>query len=107
MARVAILEPSPEVQELFARLVAHLGHEPVLPEEDVPDDVDLLLVEPASPAEVERARRSIDRNPGLVVVCASIDPVALGAQELGASECLVKPVDLSTLAASLRRALAG
>jgi hypothetical protein len=105
VARIAILEPAPEVRALFARLVTRLGHEAVLPEEAVPDDVDLMIVEPVSAPDVERALEALRARRELIVICASIVPRAPAAAKLHPHSYLVKPFALDSLGAAITSAL--
>jgi DNA-binding response OmpR family regulator len=75
MARILIVDPSPEISELIAHVVQRLGHEPVRirrPEREADVSVDLALVEPAFPETLAVARRLRDAHPGLPIVCLSI-----------------------------------
>jgi CheY-like chemotaxis protein len=103
VARIGIIEPQQEVRDLFAHVVARLGHELV---EGVPEDVDLLLVEPADPAALAAAASLRSRRPDLPIVCASILPQMPEARALAPAAYLLKPFALAELGAALTAALA-
>jgi hypothetical protein len=107
VARIAILEPAVEVRLLFARHVSRLGHEAVLPEGPVPEDVDLVIVEPVSAGDVDRTLAALRARPELLVICASITPQAPGAAKLSPHTYLVKPFALDTLGLAIAGALEG
>jgi hypothetical protein len=102
MAGVLISEPNAEVRGLLELLVARLGHRPVRPEElgDGPEP-ELVLLEPASSAGVELAKRL-----KIPVICASILPRGPEVDGLELVSYLVKPVRLHELANAIAAALA-
>jgi DNA-binding response OmpR family regulator len=75
MARILIVDPSAEICELIAHVVARLGHEPVRLGWSEPDShphADLALIEPAYPESLGAAHRLRDAQPELPIVCLSI-----------------------------------
>jgi DNA-binding response OmpR family regulator len=109
MARVLIVDSSPEIRELIARVVARLGHEPVWlgwSPRAIHPDADLALVEPAFPETLAAAQRLREAQPGLPIVCLSIQPkfeAPVGALEPVAY--LMKPFALRELEDVLRATL--
>jgi CheY-like chemotaxis protein len=106
MARVLICEPHPEVRELLCRIVARLGHDPVLEDAELAP-VDAILLEPAHAPSVERAQAFRATNGETPVVCTSIELPDAGSRRLGPVAFLVKPFALPDLEAALKRALNG
>ena len=107
MTRVLIGEPYPEIRELLAHIVGGLGFEPVLHRDgdDVsPEDVDVMLLEPALPGGLEVARKLRARNPGLPIVCLSIYPPTDETSALAPFAYLLKPFALLELQRTLREA---
>ena len=106
LAKVLICEPHPEVRELLSCVVVRLGHEPLLDDARL-SPVDVIVVEPAHAASVERAQafRAVDE--ATPVVCASIDPPDVGSRRLSPVAYLVKPFALPDLEQALTRALNG
>ena len=106
MARILVCEPHPEVRALLAHVVSRLGHEAVHaedgPGEAVPDDVDVMLLEPADPRALAAAQVLRLRHERLPIICASIYPETQNSRRLGPVAYLVKPFPL----AELERALA-
>jgi len=105
MARILIVEPHPEVRDLFVRIVSRLGHEPVVHdgETEEPHDLDVVLLEPVHWDGVEIAR-SAQRRSGARVVCVSISPPSEETLALG-SAYLLKPFSLADLERALLSAL--
>jgi hypothetical protein len=106
VARVLICEPHPEVKELLCRVVARLGHDPVLEDAELAP-VDAILLEPAHAPSVERAQAFRAANGETPVVCASIELPDAGSRRLQPVAFLVKPFALPDLEAALKRALNG
>jgi DNA-binding response OmpR family regulator len=69
MGHIAIAEPDGQVRQLFAELVAELGHEDV-----AVAPFDLLILEPAWPAGRQLAERLRAEQPDLPILCASSRP---------------------------------
>ena len=57
----------------------------------------LLLLEPASRADMRHARRLRSRFPGLPILCVSIDPECPELEELGVAGHVMKPFRRSQL----------
>jgi CheY-like chemotaxis protein len=106
VARVLICEPDPEVRELLSRVVARLGHEPLLDESDLAP-VDAIVLEPSHLPSVERAQAFRAANATTPIVCASIDLPDGGSRRLDPVAYLVKPFALPDLEAAIKRALNG
>jgi hypothetical protein len=100
VGRVLICEPHAEVRELLRRVVVRLGHEPMLDEARL-QPVDAILLEPAHPPSVERARafRAADGN--TPIICASIELPDAGSRRLEPFAYLVKPFALPDLESAL------
>jgi DNA-binding NtrC family response regulator len=106
MARIFISESHEDVRRLLERMVARLGHEPVLVRAPTPAQLrsaDVLLVEPAAPAGTALTRAAHVANPTLPIICAS---VTAAPSEPGVvfSASLVKPFTLEQLADAIERA---
>jgi hypothetical protein len=94
VAKILILEPSLDVRNLIARVVEHMGHEPVLHENG---PVDAVLLEPAIPSLGDAARRVLAKRPGTRIVCVSIGPPSEASTSLAPAGHLVKPFSLGEL----------
>ena len=101
MARILVCEPNSEVRALLAHVVARLGHEPCFvgngAGDALPDDADVLLVEPADRRALAAAQALRQRDDELPIVCTSIYPATRGAHGLRPVAYLVKPVPLGEL----------
>jgi CheY-like chemotaxis protein len=106
VARVLICEPDREVRELLSRVVVRLGHEAVHDDAQLAP-VDAIVLEPAHPPSVERARAFRAVNGATPIVCTSIDLPDAGSRLLAPSAYLIKPFALPDLEAALERALNG
>ena len=102
MARILILEYHPDVRDLIAHVVEHVGHEAVL--EDI-ETVDAVLVEPATPSLLEHARRVLARRPGTPVICVSIGPPTPASASLEPAVHVLKPFSLAELKQALAAAV--
>ena len=106
MARILIVDPSPEISDLIAHVVQRLGHDPVRREwaaHETHACADLALVEPAFPETLAAARRLRAGQPDLPIVCLSIQ--AKDEAELTTLEpiaYLMKPFALRELEDVLR-----
>ncbi|MGH3022134.1 MAG: hypothetical protein ACRDNI_00630 [Gaiellaceae bacterium] len=109
MARILVFEPNPEVRALLAHVVTRLGHEPVYAEDGpgdfLPDDADVLLIEPADRRALSVAQMLRLRHGGLPIVCTSIFPATPESQELRPVAYLVKPFSLVELERALDEAV--
>ena len=107
MARILILEPHPELRELFSLVTRRLGHEPVVPNGRPPEeytDLDVVLVEPAGQRGLAVAELLRERSPETRVVCASVLPASEAAGALDPVAYLVKPFSLAELEQALTAA---
>ena len=108
MASILISEPNAEVRALLELLVARLGHRPLRAEElEAGAEPELILLEPASLAGVELAKRLRARLAHLPIVCASILPPGPEVDEIAPVTYLVKPVRLRELETAIAAALGG
>src|ERR1700675_652428 len=73
MALFLIIEPHEDIRRLYAAVVRGLGHEVALLNGLPSADPHVVLVEPAHAESLEAALRLQRENPGLPIVCASID----------------------------------
>lgn len=99
MARIAIDEPSPELRDLFTRVVKRLGHEPVPAEEALAAQV--LLLDPDG--------RSVPVEPpaGVPVILCSVYSPSPAFERFRATAHLVKPFSRGQLERAIARALGG
>jgi hypothetical protein len=111
VARILICEPHAEVRALLGHVVSRLGHEAVYPAvrpgAPLPDDVHLVLLEPADPQAEATVRALLRRNEELPVVCVSIYPPSSDSRLLGPVVHIVKPFGLSEVELALETALDG
>jgi CheY-like chemotaxis protein len=109
MASILLLEGDPDVRRLLLILLADLGHSAAAldPGADVPQDIDLLLADPASAAQLEQIRRARAGNPSLPVVCMRYLPEHEPFRAAGRFVHLEKPFTTTQLAAAVDRALDG
>jgi CheY-like chemotaxis protein len=107
MARVLIADDNPAVRRLLELRLLRLGHEPLTwaGEEVDPEDIDLLIVEPAGSAPLALARELRSRAAGLPIVISSIRPRTLETARLRPTAHLLKPFALSRLQRALDSAL--
>ena len=97
MSRVLVLEPDPDVRELFGRLLHHLGHQTV---SDAGHDVEVVLLEPASkPARQILASVRL-RRPNVRVVCTSVC-ARRDVDDVAGDAFLQKPFSLAALRSTL------
>lgn len=106
MGRILICEPDPEVRELLRHVVERHGHEPVFEPNGTPG-LAAAVVEPADVLSVEVAQTARAGDPGLPIVCASIEPPTPGSRKLAPAAHLVKPFTLSEFDHALAAALGG
>jgi CheY-like chemotaxis protein len=106
MATILIVDPDPATRSLLEVLVLRLGHRSIgqweLAEDESPD---LLLLEPASRADMRLAQRLRSRFPELPILCVSIYPPSLDMRKLGTSGHLMKPFRRSQFEQSVESAL--
>jgi hypothetical protein len=104
VGRILILEPEPELRDLFARVARRLGHESVT--DAASESVDAVLVEPENARTYAAARQLHERFPDVPVICASI-AMASGdvRRELEPRRYLLKPFAVTELERALSEAL--
>jgi CheY-like chemotaxis protein len=110
MARILISESHPDVRRMLERMVARLGHEPVLAVVPAPaqlQSADVLVVEPAAPTGAVLAQAACLVNPRLPIICASVTGPPPELAELGVPfvAALVKPFTAEQLGAAIDEAL--
>jgi CheY-like chemotaxis protein len=103
VGRILICEPDPEVRELLRHVVERHGHEPVF--EPNGTSIAAVVVEPADVLSVEVAQTARAGDPGLPIVCASIEPPTPSSRSLGPVAHVVKPFTLSEFDSALATAL--
>lgn len=107
MARILVLEPHPEVRDLFGRIARRLGHDAVLADglaEFDASSIDVVIVEPAVAGALERAQEVAETG-GAAVVCVSIYPPSEHALGLNPVAYLLKPFSLVELERALSVAI--
>jgi CheY-like chemotaxis protein len=110
MGRILILEPQPEVRELWAHVAERLGHETVteVPPNPEAAPVDLIVLEPDGTRGLAIARALHERFPEIPLVCAStVPPTRELRHELSPHAYLTKPFPLVALERALADALNG
>jgi hypothetical protein len=97
VTEILVLEPDPEVRALSERAITRLGHRPAFANGDVSalGDVDVVVVEPGSPPDLDIAVALRAERPTLPIVCASIYPA--NGFGLDPVAFLEKPFRLSAL----------
>jgi CheY-like chemotaxis protein len=105
-----VSESHPDVRRLLERMVARLGHLPIVVATPTPAklrSVDVLIVETVVPSGAMLAKLARAANPSLPIVCASVaaPPVELGERGIGFAAVLVKPFTAEQLAHVVRRVL--
>jgi hypothetical protein len=106
VGRILICEPDPEVRELLRHVIERHGHEPVV-EPNGMKDLAAIVVEPADVNSMELAQAARALDPGLPLVCASIEPPTGGSRKLAPVAHVVKPFTLSEFDRALAAALDG
>jgi CheY-like chemotaxis protein len=108
MLRVLIADDVPEIAELIARMVGHLGHQPIMLDEPAAAvdlrSLDMAIVEPAGPHRLAVARTLREREPELPMVFASIEPPTKDTRALGPVAHLEKPFRIADLEHALEQA---
>jgi hypothetical protein len=106
MAVIVIAEPDPVLAELFAAVVAGLGHTPFdFQQDERPVRVDAMLLEPADESALTWAHALRRLDPSLPIIYATTLPPSPAALELEPVAVLTKPFALDELEAALHRAL--
>ena len=102
-ASVLVSEADPDVRRLLVLVIERLGHEAIVLDGDleIPHHIDLVLVEPTSPACIEQARRAREHRPELPVVAMSALPPGAEFLMSGPLEYLEKPFTIDGLVAKL------
>jgi CheY-like chemotaxis protein len=107
MARILISEPHPDLRILLEAIVRRAGHEPVGHGELASDEAPaVMILEPASAADLAAAARLRLRLEDLPIICTSILPPSDETRALGPVAYLVKPFRLGELETALSAALA-
>jgi CheY-like chemotaxis protein len=110
MGRILILEPQPDVRDLWAHVAERLGHESVTEVPPNPDaaPVDVIVLEPDGPRGLAIARALRERFPEIRLVCAStVPPTRELRRELSPHAYLTKPFPLAALERALADAFDG
>jgi DNA-binding LytR/AlgR family response regulator len=106
MAVIVIAEPDPVLAELFAAVVARLGHTSFdLEHDERPARVDAIVVEPADERALAWAQLLRLLQPSVPIVFATTLPPSKAALELEPVAVLMKPFTLDELETALERAL--
>ena len=105
MALFLIIEPHEDIRRLYAAVVRGLGHEAAFFNGLPVAHPQVVLVEPAQAESLEAALLLQRDNPGLPIVCASIDGPNGGTRRLEPVAHLVKPFALPDIEAALTMAL--
>jgi hypothetical protein len=105
MALFLIIEPHEDIRRLYAAVVRGLGHEAAFFDGLPIPNPQVVLVEPAHAESLEAALGLQRDNPGLPIVCASIDGPNHEAQVLQVTTHLLKPFSLVELTDALQLAL--
>jgi CheY-like chemotaxis protein len=105
VSQILVLEPDPEIRTLYERAITRLGHRPAFANGDPSAvvDVDVVLVEPGSPPDLDIAQALRAERPTLPIVCASIYPA--NGFGLDPVAFLEKPFRLSALEHAIGRAI--
>ena len=107
MARILISEPHPDLRVLLEAIVRRTGHEPVGHGELAVDEAPaVMILEPASAADLAAAAGLRRRLEHLPIICTSILPPSEQARALGPVAYLIKPFRLAELETAIASALA-
>ena len=107
VASILISDPDPETRTLLELLILRLGHRPVGPRDLASgEELELLLLEPASPANLRQARVLRRRLERLPIVCVSVAPQSSEALALRPAAYVMKPFRRSELERAVTEALA-
>jgi CheY-like chemotaxis protein len=107
MARIVVCESSPELQHLFMRTLARLGHEPTIVRRSSTeiDRAEAMLVDVDSDAVAAEAAELLARAPDLPVIVCSIYPRDARSDAFEAVAHLLKPFTRTDLARAIGAAL--
>ena len=107
MARIIVCESSPELQHLFERTLARLGHEPTIVHSSFTGDrADAMLVDVDDDGARRQAAAVHAAAPGLPVIVCSIYPRDAGSDAFAPVAHLVKPFSRIDLERAIDHALA-
>ena len=107
MGRILILEPQPEVRELFVRVAARLGHAALTEIDDETESPpDAIVLAPEDPVGLSVVRSLHGSFPDVPIVCTSILPRGPETRDLAPVAYLTKPFALADLERVLTDALA-
>jgi CheY-like chemotaxis protein len=107
MARILISEPHPDLRVLLEAIVRRAGHEPVGHGELAIDEAPaVMILEPASAADLAAAAGLRRRLEDLPIICTSVLPPSEHTSALGPVAYLEKPFRLADLSAAIASALA-
>jgi len=107
VATILLCEADPDVRRLLGLLLERLRHEVVALDRapaSIPA-VDLMILEPASSACLDHARRAREEQPRLPILCVSVLPDDGAFLELGPLAFLPKPFSLDELRVAVDAAL--
>ena len=108
MARILIIEHDPDVRNLLALQLQHLGHDPVGGGEAGEvgmESIDALVVEPTVPAAHAFTALVREQRPELPVIVLSVEPPTPRTRALAPAAHLLKPVRLERLGGVIDAAL--
>ena len=109
MLRILIAEDVPEIAELIARMVGHLGHQPIMLDQPAAAvnlrGVAAAIVEPAGPHRLSVATDLRERDTTLPLIFASIEPANPATRALAPIAHLEKPFRIADLEDALNLAL--
>lgn len=109
MLRVLVADDVPEIAELIARMVGHLGHQPIMLDEPATAvdlrGIEAVIVEPAGPQRLAVATALRERDAALPIIFASIEPASSATRALDPVVHLEKPFRIADLEIALDRAL--
>jgi hypothetical protein len=103
MASIALRHPSDDVRLLIEHALGRLGH--VILEQGAEGGADVLVLEPASPEDLDAACRLRALRPELPIVCVSIAPPFAEALALRPDAYLVKPFSVAGLRSTVETVL--
>jgi len=107
VATILIADPDPATRSLLEVLVLRLGHRPIGQRELVEgESPDLMLLEPASRADLMAALRLRSQFPKLPILSVSIKPESPEGRELGVTDHVMKPFRRLQLESAVACALA-
>jgi CheY-like chemotaxis protein len=110
MARILICEPHDDVRRLLERMVARLGHEPIVATIPGPEHLtsaDVFILEPAEPVGAVFAQAASLAVPELPLICSSVaaPPRELADLDVQFAAYLIKPYTVEQLRVAIEQAL--